>query len=186
LKYLTLKYLSLMRRTLSGLIWTSFKEVQNLIGSSVLLSALFWLFTPETNIPSKIAVPIFVLMIIIIITLANATLEGFNSSRKILPSILYSGKPNQQSLSCLLEPSELFAQNSLVSFYYRGDDDFEVLIGIGKVEIIREIDEKIQIILLKSNPVYEEIIRKLENNDANIRDKIQIKPSIPNELSTYL
>lgn len=175
-----------MRPTLSSLIWASFIKVQAIVGGSIVLSGLFWIFTPETMISSKIAIPILILMILIVITLTNATYESFNLSRKILPSILYSGKPNQQSLSCLLEPSELFSQNSLVSFYFRGDDDFEVLIGIGKVEIIREIDEKIQIVLLKSNPIYEEIIRRLENNDHGIRNKIQIKPSIPDEQSMFM
>lgn len=173
------KMQSSMGRTLHGLIWSNIMKVQSLIGGGVVTAIMVYEIPPNTTISSNIVIPIIVILIIIVIALANSTYESFNFSQKILPSILYSGKHGQESLKCLLEPSELFSQNSLVSFYFRDDDDFERFVGIGKVEIIRENDNKIQIELTNFEPSYEEIIRRLENNDPNTRRRIQIKPNVP-------
>ena len=92
---------------------------------------------------------------------------------KTLPS-----KDETTRALCLLEPSEFFSYDTLVSFYYIDDEEFEQLVGIGTVVNIQE-NKLIQVEL--TNPVegYEGIVKKLANNDAHALKKTVVKPSIP-------
>jgi len=168
-----------MRETLFDLLWRNFLKIHGLIGGGIILAVLLWIFPPEIIVSLRIAIPILIILVLVIITLFAATYESFNSRQKILPSILYSRREPNQLLKCLLEPSELFSQNSLVSFYFYNDDDFEVLIGIGKVESIHENNGKIQIELQSYDPNQEDLINSLGNNDTTAKSKVLIKPNIP-------
>lgn len=173
-----------MKKTFPGVVWSNFRKVQGLIGGGLVVSAIFWFFQPDTMIPSKIAIPILIILILVVVTLANSTYESLNFGNKILPAILYARKANQKPLLCLLEPSELFSQDILVSLYFRDEDGFEILVGIGKVKNIQE-NGKIQIEMLNHDPIYEDIMKKLENNDINIMKRFQVKPHIPDRYLQY-
>lgn len=84
---------------------------------------------------------------------------------------------------CLLEASDLFANDIYISFYYTDDDGFENLIAIGFVNVIQN-DGKIQAILNQPYPNYQNIIDALDGNDPKLIEKIIIKPSIPRNFNT--
>lgn len=95
-----------------------------------------------------------------------------------MPKILVASKnlvTNQTIF--LLEPSELFSIDAVVSFYYF-DNSFEFLIAMGRVVNIQQ-DRKIQVEVICPRPGYEPIISKLENNDSITLSKTRIKPNIP-------
>lgn len=77
----------------------------------------------------------------------------------------------------LLEPSELFSYDTIVSFYYL-EDDFEQLIAIGRVRNIQQ-DSKIQVEVTDYLSGYEEIFNKLGRNDFKALEKTRVKPNIP-------
>jgi len=93
-----------MRKTFYGLIWSSFIRVQAVAGGGIVLAGILYIFSPETTISYKFAIPSLIILVLIIITFANAAYESFNSSKKILPSLLYSGRQGEEPLRCLLEP----------------------------------------------------------------------------------
>lgn len=177
-----------MKKSFWSLIWSSFLKTQGaLIGViAIALTVLLWLSSPNKSISLGLALPIGLFCIILILTLGNAAYESFKMSKRILPRILLGKEPPTQiqgaKVLCLLEPSELFSYDMLVSFYYVNDEDFEQLIGIGTVVNIQE-EGKIQVAMIYSFDVYEEILNKLVQNDVGILKKTRVKPNVP---KTYL
>lgn len=167
-----------MKRNFWSLIWSSFLKIGGIpIGFIALaVAVLVWLFPPNINIPLGLALPVLILCIIIILTFANAADESFKMSERILPKITY-GTTQQAKVLCLLEPSELFSHDTLVSFYYV-ENSFEQLIGIGTVINIQE-DGKIQVSMTDPIEGFEETITRLGQNDNTILDNIKVKPNIP-------
>lgn len=86
----------------------------------------------------------------------------------------------------MLENSPLFSNDTLISFYYTDDDEFERLIGAGVVRNVQR-DGKIQALLNIPIGSYQDILNKLANNDANILGRTVVKPSITRDtLQRYL
>lgn len=173
-----------MNNSFWSIIYASFREIKgwSLAFIGIILSLLFWHFSPNKSISLGWFVPIGVICLIIIITLSDAIYKNFKINRYILPKVLVGREPSTKTqgekVLCLLEPSELFSHDTLVSFYYIGDENFEQLIGIGTVINIQE-DGKIQAVMIYSINEYEEKIKKLAKNDASILRKIRVKPNIP-------
>lgn len=80
----------------------------------------------------------------------------------------------------LLQPSDLFSHNTLVSFYLRSGDGFERFMGIGKVRHVQE-DGKIQAEILDWER--EDVLTRLKANDITVLRRILVKPSVPD---TYI
>jgi len=95
-----------------------------------------------------------------------------------LPKILAASRiPITNQTIFLLEPSEFFSIDAVVSFYFI-DNDFELLIAMGRVVNIQR-DSKIQFEVIQVRNGYEPIVNKLENNDYITLSKNRIKPNIP-------
>jgi len=173
-----------MKKSFWGLIWSSFLRVQGILGGIIVfaLTVLVWLLSPDKNISLGWVLPIGFFCVILILALGNAAYEAFKISEHVLPIVLVGKKPPTQisgaKLLCLIEPSELFSYDTLVSFYYIGDENFEQFMGIGRVINIQE-DNKIQVVMTHSLDGYEEKIEKLVQNDAGILKRTRVKPNIP-------
>ncbi len=170
-----------MEKNFWGLIWSSFLRIQGAVG--ILIALLFWFFLPNINISLGLALPVLIFLIVVVVTLFNAAYESFKMSKRILPRILM-GKKQGARVLCLLEPSELFSYDTLVSFYYI-EDSFEQLIGIGTVTNIQE-DGKIQVTMAILLEGYKEVVKKLEQNESTVLNKIKVKPNIPSAYSDML
>lgn len=173
-----------MKKSFRGLIWSSFLRTLGVpvVIIGLVFEWLLWKFAPNDSIPVTLALPIGILAVVVILTLANAAYESFQMSRRILPRILYATKlPNQVAEAtalCLLEPSELFSHDMVVSFYFVGHENFEQLMGIGRVVNIQE-DNKIQVSVDYALDGHEETVKKLANNDSEVLSKTRVKPSVP-------
>ncbi len=102
-----------------------------------------------------------------------------------LPSLIQVRKAedcdNGAGALCLLNPSELFSYNCLVTFYY-SHEGYERPIGCGEVVNIQD-NKIIQVKLTYVFDGQEEIIKKLNQNNAECLKKVYIKPVI---LKKYL
>lgn len=175
-----------MTKSFWSLVWSSFLRTQGaLIGVVAFVSSLLlWRLSPNKNISLGLALPIGLFCVVLILTLGHAAYQSFKMSKRILPRVLFgkksSTKDQKTQVLCLLEPSELFSYDAVVSFYYI-DEGFEQLIGIGTVINIQE-DGKIQVIIAYSRDVYEETINKLAGNNAGVLNKIIVKPNVPKSI----
>lgn len=115
----------------------------------------------------------------VLINALNTALQEYKKlKQRNIPRILFIQKdPNTSSITCLLEYSELFAHDMMVSAYYTNKDDIEVLIATGFVKNIQD-NNKVVVQLSTLEPGQEEILKKFANNDKSIIDRTIIKPGI--------
>lgn len=172
-----------MRKSFWSLIWGSFLKSQGvLVGLLAFVAAIiFWVYPPTFVISLKFVVPIFILLLLLIFTLVTATYDSYRAGLRILPRLIVSKNIGQNKdeirILCVLEPSELFSYDSVVSFYCH-DEGFEQLIGVGTVINIQE-DGKIQVVMTNFLKEHEEKVRKLAMNDAGLLQKTVVKPNVP-------
>jgi hypothetical protein len=172
-----------MKNSFWGLIWSSFSVIQTfwlgLLG--FVASILAWAFAGQTPIPLVVVFVIITIALLAIATLIRAlrtALEEYQRVKQnVIPKILRVQKDANNNIQCLLEASDLFAVQMMVSFYYTDEDGFEVLIGKGFVKNVQS-DQKIQIILDQPEASYQNVLDGLANNDPKIIQKIKVRPSI--------
>lgn len=112
--------------------------------------------------------------------------EAHEQAKNSLPRILYSSESASHEpteLVCLLEPSELFSHDILVSFYDIKEEGREVLIGVGVVENVQTEDGKILVAMTFPMEGYQEEVSRLKRNDAAALQRTKVKPNVPR---TYL
>ena len=197
-----------MKDNFWGLIRCSFLEIQGiLIGfMGVVITILLTRFPVKTNIPIDVAIVILFFMLLLVATLFRASSKGFNQykknkmllndltlrnneleakvNRRWLPKILLAQQPQGKTgveIECLLEHSELFSNDTFISFYYTGEDEFERLIGTGVVVTV-QANGKIQALMDRRVNAYQDILEKLARNDATILDRTVVKPSITRDM----
>jgi hypothetical protein len=162
-------------------IYKSFIRVNGYLLSSfsLLIALLLFFVTPTTDIPVRwvvvFAVPFFLLFIVVCdvayCAIQDIVLPKVKASRE--PSSLY---PNALAI-LLLEKSNLFGHESLVSVYFKGDD-FETLIGVGYVLNIQQ-GGLIQVLVIgKVGEAQDDTWEKIRNNNGDILSKLLIRPSI--------
>jgi hypothetical protein len=172
-----------MKNNFWGLIWSSFSVIQTfwlgLLG--FVASLLAWAFAGQTPIPLVVLFVIITIAILVIATLIRAlqtALEEYQRVKQnIIPTILRVQKDANNNIQCLLEASNLFAAQLMISFYYTDEDGFEVLIGEGFVKNVQS-DQKIQTVLDQPEAGYQNVLDRLANNDLKIIQRIKVKPSI--------
>lgn len=175
-----------MKQSFWGLVWRNFLNIQGVLIAviSLALSIFLWIFTPRINIPLWLFLIVVILALVLILTFASTAYELFSSSKRLfpLPRVLLSKKiaaKNQRiDFIFLLEASELFSNDALVSFYYFDNDNFEQLIAIGRVRNIQQ-DSKVQVEVIYALSGCEDILNKLEQNDTLFLKRTRVKPNIP-------
>jgi hypothetical protein len=81
-------------------------------------------------------------------------------------------------LLCIVEPSDLFYHDALVSIYCTDQFGVEHLIGIGTVMIIQD-DGLIQVELIWPIESQREVVELLSNNNATTLERTKVRPNIP-------
>jgi hypothetical protein len=178
-----------MKNSFWGLIWSSLREVNNSI-LTVLSYGLAILFAV---VAGKEPIPLYKVTIMgTVALLALATLvralekaleENAKVKRSLIPKIVRVQRKSNGEIVFLLEPSELFAHDIYISFYYMDDDGYENRIGIGFVKLI-QTDGKIQAVLHQPDSNHQNIINALDGNDPKLIEKIIVKPSVPKTFNT--
>ena len=149
---------------------------------SGLLALLLWRFPPTTQVPLGIVIVTSMLGTAVLLTLAHMAYSAIQELQGRLPRVIHSRKGEGAAESCpaicLLEQSELFNPGVAVAFYFKGADDFEVLIGIGRVLNVQD-DRRIQVGLNQVVKGQKAIVKELRKNNADILRQLIVKPSVP-------
>lgn len=169
-----------MGRGFWSIIWSSYMKTQGPLLSflSILSTLIAWAYAREIKISFFIVFPISLLLLTIIITFYVAAYDSFQRSKQILPKVICV-KNLLGKIILLLEPSELFSYNCLISCYHLSDE-FEELIAVGMVHNI-QIDGKIQVILYYLLKGHEDVFKKLGNSDSILLKQILVKPNVPKD-----
>lgn len=149
---------------------------------SFLLTIFTWHFRSRDSIPLWVATLVGVLLLIALITFADALGEALRRKaqlpavRRALSSVNLGYDSNTVTL--LIEPSDLFSVDSRISVYGLVQD-FEVLIGYGRVATIND-KKLIQAIIYKyPEGVHVELWNRILANDKDVLPTIRIKPTVP-------
>ncbi|AIE75694.1 hypothetical protein D082_31660 [Synechocystis sp. PCC 6714] len=123
----------------------------------------------------------------VLINALNISLQEYHKlEKRNIPRILTAFKEqNTDSINCLLEYSEIFSHDMMVSVYYTNQDDIEVLIATGFVKNVQD-NGKIMIKLNNLETGQKEILEKLSSNDKSIIGRTIIKPGIPQKIFNQL
>jgi hypothetical protein len=92
-----------------------------------------------------------------------------------IPKVILARKVSEELL-LLLAPSQSFGNNSVVSVYHQ-DNDFEIFIGVGRVNTIQQ-DGRIQVLILDRigrDDLWERICRP----EVSLLATLIVKPTIP-------
>lgn len=103
------------------------------------------------------------------------------------PKILSTTPKNIQretQTALLVEGSELLGIGTLVTLYYKGSDEVEIQIGVGKIQNVQQ-DRKILAIM---EPIAEpELWERLKNNETDALERTILKPiSTEEHFTIYL
>jgi hypothetical protein len=170
-----------MKNNFWGLIWSSLREVNN----SILTILSYGLSIFLTIVAGKSSVPLYIVIIIVTVALLalatffralETTLEEYRKLKQsVIPKILRVQKDGNNNLVCLLESSNSFSIELLISFYYTDEDGFERLIGEGFVEYINPNDGRIQAVIDKPQTAYQAMLDRLASNDLKIIQETRVR-----------
>ena len=144
-------------------------------GVSIVVSLIFWIFSPDDSISLKWALSVLALLLILLAFSGRIAYQYYQRAQNILPKLIRI-VPDSMGVICLFEPSELYSHNALVSLFFN-DEDYERLIGLGYVYNVQD-DKNIQILITQWIPGQEKIKDKLEANNAQVLEKIIAKPNV--------
>lgn len=154
----------------------------------ICLGVISFIYSPTDSLSLKVVVPISIVSFLLLVTLIDNSIQNFKKISNILPKVKQARVPpslySDAIAILLLEPSDIFAHETLVSIYYL-ENDFESLIGVGFILTIQE-NGLIQVLVKKAieeqgKNIWESICR----NDVTILSKLQVKPSIPKVLDNW-
>ena len=182
-----------MKKSVWGLLWSSLIAVlPSWVGVvvAIALSFVAWKIPPNTPISVYWLVLILIVAILVMaicLKAANTVFEEYQKlRRRNIPNILFVQKENNSdAIICLLEYSEIFAHDMIVSAYYTNQDDMEVLIATGFVENVQD-NGKIMIKLNNLELGQKEILKKFADNDKSIINRTIIKPGISKKIFNKL
>ncbi len=149
---------------------------------SLLLTLLFfYLSENQTAVRLALALPILVLLLILILTLYDLSTRLYVEAVKPLPAVRQARRPPSiypnASTLLLLDASEVYGHESLVSVYYL-DEGFEVLVATGFV-LTRQDDGFIQVLVDRQiEEAFSDIWDRACRNDSIVLSKLRVKPSL--------
>jgi hypothetical protein len=168
-------------RHLGGLTYRAFQGIHGwVLGTIAILLTVF--FAPPDKVPIRPVALGGVIALIIIATLIQLVWTLYHERPGFLPSLITVEKSpaaaGVTAVVLLLEPSDLFAHESLVAIY-RKAHSFEQLVGVGHVLTIQQ-DSNIQIIVTGYiEPRDGDTWKGLEKKDGDIMKQIIVKPHLP-------
>lgn len=176
-------------------IWVNSKEVYGLpITIFAIILSLIASFGKIISVKAGLSALFILVSIIMIAIFYKSSYELYTENKKLmknklkLPKIIegrppYTKNPKAKTL-LLLEPSDSFGYNILVSLYYfKGR--IEQLIGFGVVINIQE-GKFIQVEIDRIFDGHEDIIERMKHNDAECLKNALVKPFIPTEYLDHL
>ncbi len=128
------------------------------------IAFLFWAYDPSGTVTNKTFFIIIIPLVIFTAISIKWIIINFDKNQNAIPKII-----TIEEDSILLEPSELYSSDTIVSFYFK-DGEFERYMGYGFVETIQYTSKRVQIKVIDLNS---SMVEKFKNKN---KDKILIKP----------
>ena len=153
------------------------------------LTVFAFCFVAKDTVSLRIILPVSVLFLTIVFAFVDLSVRSFEFAKKSLPEVIQGRVPPGHFRGAiallLLEKSNLYSHETLVSIYYR-KDSFEELIGFGHVLTVQE-NGLIQVLVL-SNFVDGEpdIWNHVQANDANYIKSLIVRPNIPRRIGDLI
>ncbi len=156
-----------------GELWDSFKSIHGLtfadVGFVGMVVVYVFAFPNDTSLRVLVGTSIVVLtlFILLLLTVLDAAYRLYRAAKGGLPSVILGRNPpagSRATLTCMLEPSELFSYGIAVSFYKVDDEGFEALVGVGTVANIQE-NGRIQVIMERTAEGQEEFAESLKKSE---------------------
>lgn len=170
--------------SLGKLLWESFCRASGPVLAVLgFLGTLgTWLFRPDAAIPMIWVVLAATAFVTVLATLLRATTTALGYAGKVLPRVRLVAHPSviysDVQAVLLLEPSDLFVGDSWVSVYLMQEQQYEVLIAIGRVLAVQQ-NGLIQVGIERAISPDAAIIEKLLGNDTRILANLIVKPNVP-------
>lgn len=151
----------------------------------ICVSGYFLFFKADDKVEAKWTFLVYCLCFCFIAFLVDFAFRAYTKSRFPLPRVIFSttAPPIAQGAACLLllEPSDLFSHDVIVSIYCR-EAHYEELIGYGRVLTIQTTGQ-VQVLVthIVGDPgavVWEGLIQ----NNRVWHDKVLVKPFLTSEL----
>lgn len=169
--------------TLLALLWQGFLSSYGPATTvlSLILGLLAWFISRDSSVPLVWLVCVGLASAILATTLFQAAMLAYRSTGRRLPSVRMASLPPAPyagvAAILLLERSDLFALDAIVSIYQVRDQDYEVFVGVGRVLTIQE-NGLVQVGIIASE-LEVGIIERLVANDVTILRTLVVKPTIP-------
>jgi hypothetical protein len=150
------------------------------------LAIALWAWKPEATVRIVIVVPIIVALLFVIVILFDSAYQLYRSIWKPPRVIRANPAPElyKDGLALLLlNKSEMFGQDFLVSIYLQ-EDSFELLVGLGVVINI-QFSGLVQVLVIQNtDSKQKDLWKDVLSNDCKHLDKLLVKPSIPKSYYT--
>lgn len=115
--------------------------------AAMALTILFYLIEPSAKILAWVAGIVILSLIVLLFVAISALKDALETARVELPKVLTVINGDDDEVTLLLGPSELFGIATMVSVYnVDSQTGFELLLGYGRVSTV-QADGKIQIIV---------------------------------------
>lgn len=153
----------------------------------IVLGLVTFNYSSTDSVSLKVIVPLGIVLFLMLMTFIDNSIQNFKKVSNILPKVKRAITPTALHSGAkailLLEPSDIFAHETLVAVYFL-ENDFERLIGVGFIITIQE-NGLIQVLVNKAIDEQDKNIwDNIYNNDITVLSKLQVKPSIPKILDT--
>jgi hypothetical protein len=155
-------------------------SVQSIVlAVAAILIALF--FKPDWSIPANWFFFSVICLAFLICLVSSMLFEVWPLLRRTPPKVRSAQQiivQGQAQLLLLLEPSDLFGFDAFVSVY-RKNEDFEEMVGLGRVQTIQE-NGFIQVTIEIIDPAADvEFVENLRAGNVNALAQTLVKPTVP-------
>ncbi|MEQ9105076.1 MAG: hypothetical protein RIE53_10285 [Rhodothermales bacterium] len=149
---------------------------------SLVIALGTWFGLSDVKVGLKWVVPSVLIVVVMLMIFINLSSRAFSKARSGLPKVKASFAPSSHQQTAvaglLLERSELFGHESLISVFMK-ENDFERLIGYGFVTTIQE-NGLIQVLVTGSLVDEEDDVWKLvANQNVDTLKKLMVKATVP-------
>lgn len=159
-------------------VYNSFRGTGGFVATAIGLALTVWglLFPTPFLVDVRWLLGALVVAYIVMVTFSDLAKRAL-SSGYAAPKVILGHKDGDNFL-LLLAPSNAFGNNSVVSVYHQ-ESDFEIFIGLGRVNTVQQ-DGKIQVLVLdRSNR--DELWERICRPDKTLLAALIVKPTVPFE-----
>lgn len=151
-----------------------------LLGVAITVAA--WFISRDHRVSVFWLVMLAIAAFILLATFIVASVDAFHASSHVLPRVRLA-RPAPSTYHdvraiLLLDASALFSPDSVVSIYALEQQEYEVLVGFGRVVTVQD-NGFIQIGVLELAGEAEDMLSRILNNERQALESLRVKPHVP-------